>query len=221
MNALAGISADFLPFFKELHERQGRAWFAEQKARYEAVVKAPMRALVEATNAALAVRGVPLLGDPRRSVSRIDRDVRFSADKGVYKDHTAATFTRNPGEMSPGLLYVHLGVEEAFAGIGVYAVDTEDLSTLRRTIGDQQEAWIVVEAGLASAAHPVGSEESLKRMPRGFEAQSDSPVAEAIRRKAQTCKLDLRADPLDDSLPFRLADFAVTTMPLLNFGWQA
>ena len=47
MNVFAGFSADFLPFFKELHERQDRAWFAEQKARYEKVVKAPMRALVE------------------------------------------------------------------------------------------------------------------------------------------------------------------------------
>lgn len=221
MNAFAGFSADFLPFFKELHERQDRPWFAEQKARCETVVKAPMRALVEATNVALAVRGVPLSGDPRRSISRINRDVRFSADKRVYKDHTAATFTRKPGEMSPGLLYVHLGVGEAFAGIGFYAVDPEDLAALRRTISDQQEAWVAVEDGLAAAGHPVGSEESLKRMPRGFEAQSDSPVAEAIRRKAQTCKLDLRADPLDASLPFRLADFAVTTMPLLKFGWQA
>lgn len=123
--------------------------------------------------------------------------------------------------MSPGLLYVHLGVGEAFAGIGFYAVDPEDLAALRRTISDQQEAWVAVEDGLAAAGHPVGSEESLKRMPRGFEAQSDSPVAEANRRKAQTCKLDLRADPFDASLTFRLADFAVTTMPLLKFGWQA
>jgi uncharacterized protein (TIGR02453 family) len=220
VNTFAGFSGDFLPFFRELHERQDHAWFVEQKARYEAVVRAPMRAFVETTNAALAVRGVPLSGDPRRSVSRINRDVRFSADKRVYKDHTAATFARNPGEMSPGLLYVQLGVGEAFAGIGFYFVDPDELSALRRTISDQQRVWLAVEAQVAAAGYPIGSEESLKRMPRGFEAQSDSSVAEALRRKAQTCRLDLRDDPLDAGLPFRLADFALATLPLLTFGWQ-
>jgi uncharacterized protein (TIGR02453 family) len=151
MTSFQGMPADFLPFLRELHKRQDKEWLAANKKRYEAAVKTPMRALVAATNVELAAQGLPLSGDPSRSVSRINRDVRFSADKRVYKDHSAVTFTRVPGEMSPGLLYVHLGVEEAFAGIGFYAVDPEDLTALRQGIADRPEDWLQIESGLASA----------------------------------------------------------------------
>jgi uncharacterized protein (TIGR02453 family) len=219
MTSFQGVPADFLPFLRELHERQDKEWLAANKKRYEAAIKTPMRALVAATNVELAAQGMPLSGDPSRSVSRINRDVRFSADKRVYKDHSAATFTRVPGEMSPGLLYVHLGVEEAFAGIGFYAVGPEDLAALRQRIADRPMDWVQIEAALAASGHAIGAEESLKRVPRGFEAMAGGPVADALRRKGQTCKLDLRHDPLDAGLPDRLASFAAKTSALLTFGW--
>jgi len=220
MTDFTGMPTDFFPFLQELHNRQDKAWLAANRARYEASVRLPMRALVVATNIELSARGVPLFGDPTRSVSRINRDVRFSNDKRIYKDHAAATFTRVPGVMSPGLLYVHLGVEEAFAGIGFYAVDPEDLAALRQCIADRPADWLGIEASLAAAGHPVGSEEALKRIPRGFEALAESPVAGAIRRKGQTCKFDLRKDALDAGLPSRLAEFAHLAAPMLEFGWR-
>jgi uncharacterized protein (TIGR02453 family) len=219
MTSFQGMPADFLLFLSEMHERQDKDWLGANKKRYEAAIKTPMRALVAATNVELAAQRVPLSGDPSRSVSRINRDVRFSPDKRVYKDHSAATFTRVPGEMSPGLLYVHLGVEEAFAGIGFYAVDSEDLTALRQRIADRPMDWMQIEADLAASGHAVGAEESLKRVPRGFEDMAGSPVADALRRKGQTCKLDLRHDALDAGLPVRLASFAARTSALLTFGW--
>lgn len=83
MTGFSGMPPDFLSFLRELHDRQDKAWLAANKARYKAAVKLPMRALVAATNAALEARGVPLSGHSLRSVSRINRDVRFSTDKRV------------------------------------------------------------------------------------------------------------------------------------------
>lgn len=220
MTSFQGMPADFLPFLRELHERQDKDWLGANKKRYEAAIKTPMRALVGATNIELAAQRVLLSGDPSRSVSRINRDVRFSADKRVYKDHSAATFTRVPGEMSPGLLYVHLGVEEAFAGVGFYAVEPEDLNSLRQRIADRPMDWIQIEVDLAASGHAIGADGSLKRIPRGFEAMAESPVADAMRRKGHTCKLDLRHCPLDASLPSKIATFAKVALPLLEFGWR-
>lgn len=92
--------------------------------------------------------GIPLSGDPRRSLTRINRDVRFSNDKSPYKTYAAATFTREPGEMSPGLLYVSLSADECFAGAGFYAADTADLAAMRSAIANDPDDWIAVESKL-------------------------------------------------------------------------
>ena len=64
---------------------------------------APFRALIVALGAALQAAGVPLVGDPDRGIFRIYRDVRFSADKRLYKTHAGAVLTRSGGKRDPGL----------------------------------------------------------------------------------------------------------------------
>lgn len=91
---------------------------------------------------------VPLARDAKRSVSRINRVVRFSPDKRVYKDHAVATFTRVPCEMPQGLLHVPMGAGEAFAGIGLHAMDPAQLSALRRRIAEQPEECFRSRPGL-------------------------------------------------------------------------
>ena len=77
-------------FFKELAENQNASWFAEHKAEHEEFVKAPLGALVQAvlvqavtarlSGTRAAARGVSATPDARCGF-RINRDVRFSADK--------------------------------------------------------------------------------------------------------------------------------------------
>src|SRR6266516_3630678 len=50
---------------------------------------APLRPLVEEMDVRLARIAPEIVGDPRRSVFRIHRDVRFSADKSPYKTNAA------------------------------------------------------------------------------------------------------------------------------------
>jgi len=221
MTDFAGFSPDFESFFQELAAAQDREWFQANKKRYEAVVKEPMRDFVVAVNAALAERRVPLSGDPKRSVTRINRDVRFSTDKSPYKTYTAATFTREAGEMSPGLLYVSLSADECFAGVGFYAVDPADLAAMRTAIAAQPDAWATVTEGLTRHGHPLEHGEALKRMPKGFESHVDSPIADDLRLKAHVCKLRLDPGQLGPTLPAQIADFAAGSVALLIFGWRA
>ncbi|WP_116969276.1 DUF2461 domain-containing protein [Blastomonas sp. UPD001] len=220
MTGFAGLGPDFLAFFRDLAAAQNRDWFQANKRRYEAAVKEPLRDLVVGSNEALAARGVPLSGDPRRSVSRINRDVRFSADKRPYKDYAALTFTRAAGEMSPGLLYVQFSPDECFAGIGFYAVDPAHLAAMRAGIAADQPGWVAVENALAKAGAPLEQGEALKRMPRGFEALAGSPVENALRLKAHVAKLRLEPERLGPDLPDRIGQLALGAMPLLQFGWR-
>ena len=216
-----GFTPDFAAFFRDLAANQNRDWFQANKARYETFVREPMRELLLDLNRALASRHVPLGGDPKRSLTRINRDVRFSADKSPYKTSIAATFTREPGEMSPGLLYVHVSAEDNFAGIGFYAIDPADLAALRSAIVDRSDDWLMVTSALEQAGHPLEPADALKRMPKGFEQAAGSAVADHLRLKAHVCKLRLGADDLNPELPDRIASFAASCAPLLEFGWRA
>ncbi len=221
------VSADLLKpvlltFFNELQENQNRDWFHANKARYERDVKQPMQALLLDLNAKFAAANIPLAADPKRSISRINRDVRFSADKSPYKTYISGTMSREPGEMSPGLVYLQFDPRELFVGAGFYILEPPALSTFRQAIADGAEAWLAITAHLARSGHPLERTDALKRIPRGFEAHGGSPIENDLKLKAFVCKLRLAPNDLSDAnLADRITGFARHALPLLDFGWKS
>lgn len=106
-----GFAAADLAFLSGLAAHNDREWFTANRAPYDDGLKPTLAMLILALNEAMAARDLPLSGDPKRSVFRIHRDVRFSKDKRPYKTHVSATLTRDGQKMSPGMLYVHIEPE--------------------------------------------------------------------------------------------------------------
>ena len=98
-----GFGPDALPFFKALAFHQTREWFEENRATYEAQIKAPFGDLVEDLASAFAKSGIPLRGDRKASLFRLNRDIRFSKDKSPYKTHAGAVLTRGGAKDDAGL----------------------------------------------------------------------------------------------------------------------
>src|ERR1700690_4316198 len=100
MTSAAGFTG-FCPaafsFFRGLARHNDPLWFKPRKAIYDSEVLAPFRALIVTLGAALDAVGIPLVGDPDRRLFRIYRDVRFSANKQLYKTHAGAVLTRSGG----------------------------------------------------------------------------------------------------------------------------
>jgi len=106
-----GFAAADLAFLTGLAAHNDREWFTANRAVYDERLKPTLAALIVALNDAFAARDLPLAGDPKQSVFRIHRDVRFSKDKKPYKTHVSATLTRDGQKLSPGLVYVHVEPE--------------------------------------------------------------------------------------------------------------
>src|SRR3990172_8719669 len=102
-----------LRFLRELKRNNTRPWFEAHRAEYEAHVKGPMKELVEELDVRLARFAPEIVGDPRRSMFRIYRDVRFSADKSPYKTHAACWFFHRGGSR-------RVGQEAEDGGAGFY-----------------------------------------------------------------------------------------------------
>src|SRR5215469_3197471 len=121
-------------FFAGLRDNNEPEWFKPRKAVYDGEVLAPFRALITAVGAALGETGIPLSGDPQRSIFRIYRDVRFSPDKRLYKTHAGAVLTRSGSKRDPGLLYIHIEPGESMVGAGFWHPEPTILTRIRRAI---------------------------------------------------------------------------------------
>ena len=82
MKPFEGFSAETIDFLWELRMNNSRAWMEQNRDRYQRVLKAPFDALAEA----LAAESTSFGGRQMKcSVSRINRDIRFSKDKSPYR----------------------------------------------------------------------------------------------------------------------------------------
>jgi uncharacterized protein (TIGR02453 family) len=218
----AGFRPAAFTFFNDLRDHNDPAWFKPRKAVYEAEVLAPFRALIVAVGEALDRAGLPLVGDPRRAIFRIYRDVRFSPDKRLYKTHAGAVLTRSGDKRDPGLLYLHLAPGESMAAAGFWHPEPNLLVKLRRAIVADVEAFLGLAARLEQAGHPLSSDDRLSRPPRGFEAAKGTPAAEYVAWKSFTAHRPLSdAEMQSPALVDRVVAFAHAVMPLLEWGWAA
>jgi uncharacterized protein (TIGR02453 family) len=187
MNDFNGFPGDLFAFFEELKANNQRAWFQDNKARYEAEVVAPMLAFIAGMGPRLAGISPHFVADPRRnggSMFRIHRDVRFAPDKRPYKEHAACHFRHAAGRdaHAPGF-YLHLEPGLVMIGGGIWLPPSEPLARIRGAIAEKPAAWSRVIANEALLALSEGIEgESLKRPPRGF--SGDERHIADIRRKS-------------------------------------
>jgi len=220
--AFPGFRPAALSFFKGLREHNDPVWFKPRKAVYEAEVLVPFRHLIVAVGAALEEAGLPLVGDPQRSIFRIYRDVRFSPDKRLYKTHAGAVLTRSGNKRDPGLLYLHLEPGESMVAAGFWHPEPQLLARLRRAILDDPDFFVGMADRLAAAGHPIASDERLSRAPRGFEAAKGTAVADYVCWKSFTSRAHLSdAEMQSPALVDRILGFARTAWPLLEWGWAA
>ena len=216
-----GFPHQALAFFRDLAAHQDKAWFTEHRGVYESAVQAPIASLVTDVAAALAQRHVPLRGDAKRSVFRINHDVRFSKDKRPYKTHAGAVLTRTGDKKSPGLMYVHIDPEGCFMAAGFFRPDPPVLQLLRERLVAKPSAWTKAEQALASHGLELRRDDVLVRLPKGFDAVPES-AEDVIRLKSWIVRRELPPGSIVDAgLVGGMADFAKQALPLLRFGWAA
>jgi uncharacterized protein (TIGR02453 family) len=182
--SFSGFADGEAKFFKALARNQKRDWFMAHKAEFEEGWNAPMKLLLADLRAALD-RAYPHcdLGEPK--VFRIFRDVRFSKDKSPYKTHVGGHVPIKSAKPPSGAMaaYVHVGDKELFAAAGYYMMDGPALARCRAAIADDGRGKELVKliAKLEKKGFELGSHETMKRVPKGFDPEH--PRAELLKKK--------------------------------------
>src|SRR5438067_1697910 len=81
-----------LRFLRSLKRNNRREWFNGHRDDYELHVRQPMLTVIAQLADDLQEFAPEIVANPKTSMYRIYRDIRFSANKAPYKTHAAASF---------------------------------------------------------------------------------------------------------------------------------
>jgi uncharacterized protein (TIGR02453 family) len=191
-----------LKFLLGLERHNDRAWFEPRKAIYDAELKAPMLAVIEAVNDELEGFAPEFVRPPQKCMMRIYRDVRFSANKLPYKTNVAAWWARQGMEKTSGAgFYFDFSAREVRVAAGCYMPEKDQLLAIRTMLLERHEEYRSVVGGEAFRAllQPFDGKR-MTRGPKGFPA--DSPALDLIMQRQWGVSSGL---PVDVALSGRLA----------------
>ena len=221
-----GFRPEALGFLRRLTRHNTRDWLERNRAVYETEVRDPLRALVEEMDVRLARIAPELEGDPRRSIFRIHRDVRFSADKSPYKTNAACQFYhrdagRGAGQDADGAgagLYFQLADGECFVAGGIWMPARPTLDKIREALADDPDGLraVVRAAAFRRRFGALSREAMLTRMPRGY--AEGHPAADWLRYKSFTAYRPLTPrEATSRRLPALLERDFATLVPLVRW----
>jgi uncharacterized protein (TIGR02453 family) len=196
----SGFSPAATQFFEDLEDQNTREFWVAHKDVFEREVRGPMAALLDS---------LPEEYQPFK-VFRMNRDVRFSADKSPYKTMHGAAHGM-PGAVH----YLHLDASGLMVACGSYMMPSDELERFREAVAADTSGGELEEilAGLRrrrSLRLSPGGAEPLKTAPRGY--PRDHPRADLLRQKGLIAMRTRAASELQNGA--RLRTFVVETFEM-------
>lgn len=163
-----------IKFLRGLKRNNNREWFESRRTLFERELKKPLLAVIERVTDAMVEFAPAHVRPAQKSMMRIYRDTRFSADKTPYKAHVSAWWTRVGMEKtSGGGYYFHFSPTEVVIAGGIYMPVREQLLAIRlqlleahvefRGLLNDKKLRKMMDLDLDTAA--------LTRPPKGFSAE--------------------------------------------------
>ncbi|MCB2408799.1 DUF2461 domain-containing protein [Hymenobacter lucidus] len=213
-----------LTFLTDLRANNNKAWLDANRPAYEAA-KADFLALVTQVLSQLEAAD-PAIADsqlqPKKCVFRLNRDIRFSANKAPYKHNFGAWFNAGGKAAASAGYYLNLEPGGSFVAGGLYMPEAKTLATLRQEIDYNLPAFEALLTTPDFRQHFPGlsREHSLQRPPKGYDAAN--PALSYLKLKSFTA-----SHPLPDESLLRpeisqqiVAGFGAL-QPLVHFLNQA
>jgi len=213
-----GFPKEALTFLRAIEKNNNRDWFEKKKPVYEESVKGPMLELVDALNQEMLDFAPDYITEPKKSVFRIYRDIRFSKNKTPYKNNIAAGFKRQSlGKNEGASFYLHLEAKQLFLGAGIYTPMPETLKALRKHIAVNHEEMRGI-LGVKQVQKLMGGLQGqpMTRVPKGY--LPGDPAEDLLKHKMYV--LWVEAEPEIAYTPKLLGDLSArfrAATPLVEF----
>lgn len=152
-HVFTGFAPEAFAFLDGLRQNNDKAWFDAHKADYQSHVLAPMKDLV--TDLAPLMSRIDPQMETRpavnKTISRIQRDTRFSHDKTPYKTRQWFSFKRPSKEWQNfPAFYFELSLEGFLYGMGMYCPNRSTMDRFRADVDQDATTFRAAIAGLGS-----------------------------------------------------------------------
>lgn len=158
-----------LSFIGGLKKNNTKEWFHANRARYDEA-RAEFITFIEILVSEIG-KFDPELGpvNPRNTIFRINRDIRFSRDKSPYKTNFGSFIIRGGKKSGNAGYYFHLEPGGTFIGGGVYHPEAEILKKVRNEIyGNPEEFREIIRAKAFYEYFGEMYDDRLKTVPKGY-----------------------------------------------------
>lgn len=213
-----------IKFLKDLTQHNNKPWMDENRGRYLAA-KTDFEGFVARVIERLGAIDADIKPLQAKDCTfRLNRDIRFSADKSPYKTNMGASFARGGKKSMYAGYYFHCQPGSSFVGGGLWMPMPPQLQKLRQEIDyNFNDFQSIVEGKKFRAQYPGLSQDSeyiLTRPPKGY--NDGNPAIGYIKLKSFVAMRPLQDADLTASSLLKDTIAAFTALqPLVQFINQA
>lgn len=179
------IKASTFQFLRELSVNNNREWMQAHHKEYQDA-KSNVIELVGHLMAAMEIIGLNF-GDmePSKLMFRLNRDVRFSANKEPYKTNFGIVLNPRGRKDGSASYYLHIEPGASFLAGGIWHPESSILYKIRQEIAYCSEEFLsLIESKDFKNTFGALTGPSLTRPPKGYDAHH--PAIEYIKLKSYT-----------------------------------
>ncbi|MFZ1749054.1 MAG: DUF2461 domain-containing protein [Saprospiraceae bacterium] len=214
------LQKETLKFLNDLKLNNNKEWFSDNRKRYDKA-KADYLGLAGTLLGEMKKHDPSLdILTPKDCIFRINRDIRFSADKSPYKTNLGIVLHPGGKKSNLSAYYLHIEKGQSFVGGGLYMPDAAALAKVRKEIHyfyhDLKSVLQQHDFKNTFGDLSIEDKQKLSRPPKGYEATD--PAIEYLKLKSFTAFQTLDDDMLtsDKLVPKVIESFKVI-QPLLHF----
>lgn len=161
---------EILEFLSELSKNNSKEWFDKNRIRYQELRESFIDQTAEMINEISIFDGSVRFENPRKSIFRINRDIRFSKNKSPYKTNFGAFIVPEGKKSGNAGYYFHLEPDNCFVAGGIYRPQASELKKIRWAIFENAEEYIkIIENKEFKNTFGEIVGDKLKNPPRGFD----------------------------------------------------
>ena len=209
-----------IEFLKELKSNNSKSWFDQNRKRYD---------IMKSDYISLAGRILEQMKDidpsldmvtAKDCIFRINRDVRFSADKSPYKTNLGIALHPGGKKFNLAAYYLHIEPGQSFIGGGLWMPEAPLLSKVRKEIHYFYHDLVdILNNPLYKKSFgslDVEDGQKLTRPPKGYDAED--PAIEFLKLKSFTASTPLPDEMLtSDKLVGHIINTFTILKPLIGF----
>jgi len=215
------ININTLKFLKDLKLNNSKEWLDDNKTSYENakndILTLTSQLITSISDIDKTIQNAYL--DPKKCVTRLNRDLRFAKDKTPYKTDYYIVLNKNKKNSPSAFYYLHIEPDYCFVGGGVYNPQPEQLKKIRQEIDYAFDEWTtIIKDKTFEKTFPSGINNSgvLTRTPKEFDELNKA--SEFLRMKGfytmeKLTDKEIVSIDIFDKINF----YFKTTKPLVDF----